>query len=126
MRRFAIFAMVGGTGFVVDAAVLLLLLRGGWADPFTARLVAIFVAMSVTWALNRTVTFGPSGRHPAAEGLRYGSVGLAASGVNYAVYALALILVPTLSPLAALVVGSAAAMVFSYLGFARLVFRRPS
>ena len=51
-------------------------------------------------------------------------IGIATSVVNYLVYSAALWLVPALPPLAALAVGSAAALAFSFFGYSRLVFDR--
>lgn len=122
MRKIAFFVLAGGTGFLVDAAVLLLLLRFTPLDPFSARLAAILVAMACTWAINRTFTFGPSGRSMAAEGTRYGGVGLASAALNYLIYSAALLIVPGLPPVAALVIASALAMAFTYFGYSRFVF----
>ena len=93
-------------------------------NPFLARLLSIGFALAVTWLINRSMTFGPSSRHVAAEGARYGGVGIGTSLVNYAVYSALLAAVPALPPLAALVAGSAVAMALSYLGYSRLVFDR--
>jgi putative flippase GtrA len=51
------------------------------------------------------------------------AVALTTSALNWAVYALVIMLVPGIQPVIAIVIGSATAMVASYLGFARLVFR---
>lgn len=124
MKRLLAFAFAGGIGFLVDAATLFILLHVTPLGPFSARLFAIATAMTVTWLLNRTFTFGPSGRSLADEGSRYGAVGAATSLFNYAVYSALLLLMPGLNPLLALVAASAAAMVASYLGYSRLVFAR--
>ncbi|MDP3898570.1 MAG: GtrA family protein [Mesorhizobium sp.] len=124
MGRIARFALVGGIGFLVDAAVLALLLGATPLDPFRARLVSIGAALLVTWQLNRHVTFGPSARTVATEGARYGGVGIATSIANYAVYSAVLLTFPALPPLAALVIGSAFAMALSFLGYSRFVFDR--
>lgn len=122
MKRLLAFAIAGGLGFVVDAAVLALLLRLTVLGPFAARIISIAVAMAATWIINRTFTFGPSGRSLAAEGSRYGAVGLAAALFNYVVYSALLLIVPGLSPFLALLAASASAMTASYLGYSRLVF----
>ena len=124
MNRFSRFAIIGAVGFAVDSLVLAALLASTPLGPFAARLVSIAVALTTTWQLNRRLTFGPSARHPAVEGARYGGIGVATSVVNYLVYSAALWLVPALPPLAALAVGSAAALAFSFLGYSRLVFDR--
>ncbi len=124
MKKFLRFVLVGGTGFVVDAAVLWLFLSFTPIGPLPARIVAIAVAMATTWMLNRTFTFGASKRTLVAEGFRYGFIGVVTSLINYGVYALLLIGAPLLSPYAALVFASIAAMLFSFFGYSRYVFRR--
>lgn len=124
MNRVIRFAVVGGLGFVVDATVLALLLRTTALDPFTARLISIAVALAATWQLNRHLTFGASSRPVAVEGARYGGIGIATSIVNYLAYSAALWSLPSLPPLAALVIGSGVAMAFSFLGYSRFVFDR--
>jgi putative flippase GtrA len=92
--------------------------------PFAARIVAIAVAMTTTWLLNRHFTFGASKRSVVSEGFRYGFIGVVTSLINYGVYALLLIGAPLLSPYAALVFASIAAMLFSFFGYSRYVFKR--
>ncbi len=122
-KRLLSFVIVGGIGFLADAGVLLGLLRWTDIDPFTARLLAIATALQLTWLLNRNFTFGKSERHAAVEGMRYGGVGIASAVLNYLVYS-GLLLFVTSMPIVALTVGSATATVFSYTGYAKLVFGR--
>lgn len=122
-QRFVKFGLVGGIGFLVDAGTLALLLRATPLDAFSARLIAIALALCVTWFLNRTLTFGASGHSMGAEALRYGGVGLAGSVLNYAIYSAILLAVPQAGALTALCLASAAVMVLSYLGYSRLVFQ---
>lgn len=122
MKRILTFGLAGGIGFAVDAGVLFLLLRVTPLGPFSARIIAIALAMTATWLINRSFTFGPSGRSLADEGSRYGAVGLATALFNYAIYSGLLLALPGLSPFAALVIASGAAMTASYLGYSRLVF----
>lgn len=124
MGRLLRFVLVGGIGFLVDAAVLALLLQAAPLDPFLARIVSIGTALAATWMLNRTLTFQPSGRGLAREGARYGGVGAATSVVNYLVYSALLLAMPATPPLLALALASLAAMALSFLGYSRLVFDR--
>lgn len=124
MRRIVCFAFVGGVGFVVDAAVLSLLLARAGLDPFSARLLSIAVAMLTTWMLNRALTFAASSRHIVEEGLRYGGVGATSAVANYVIYCAVLLAFPAAPPVLALIVASAAAMFLSYAGYSRLVFDR--
>jgi putative flippase GtrA len=122
MKRVASFALVGGLGFVADAAALAILLSITPVGPFAGRLLSIAFALVVTWLLNRHLTFGPSGRGVAVEGARYGGIGAATSVVNYLVYAAILFALPGAPPLAALAAGSLVAMALSFMGYSRLVF----
>jgi putative flippase GtrA len=120
--RFLRFALVGGTGFVIDAGLLAALHNGAWLDPFSARLVSIGASAFTTWRLNRSLTFGASDRSQASEGLRYATVAGATAAFNYLLYALALIAWPALPPVAAAVGATLVAMFFSYAGYSRFVF----
>lgn len=122
MKRVLAFVCVGGAGFVADAGILTGLLAFSPLDAFTARLVSVACALCLTWFLNRQITFGASSRPIAAEGALYGGVGVSTSIVNYAIYSAILLVFPATLPLAALVIASVGAMVFSYLGYSRLVF----
>jgi len=119
------FVIVGGTGFAVDALVLSLLHYGFGLDPFTSRVVSMCTATFTTWRLNRAHTFAESKHSQAHEGVRYATVAALAAGVNYGVYAAALLLWRHMPPILALVAGSGSAMVFSYVGYSRAVFSGP-
>ncbi|GAB4357939.1 MAG: hypothetical protein Kow0026_18570 [Oricola sp.] len=125
LLRLASFAVAGGTGFIVDASVLTLLMRFTPLGPFSARIFAIAAAMLTTWIINRNVTFGKSGRHVVKEGARYGFVALIGAGLNYAIYSGLLLAAPgVITPLMALVIAVGIVTVFSYLGYSRFVFNR--
>jgi len=123
MKKLVRFTIAGGIGFLVDAGILAALLHLTPLGPFLARLVAITVAMAVTWAFNRSFTFDRSGRSLAAEGFRYGSVGVTAALVNYGLYSALLLSLPALQPLAAMVLATCASMILSFFGYSRFVFR---
>ncbi len=124
MKKFIRFVIVGATGFLVDAGTLWLLLTFSPLGPLSARVIAIALAMTATWLLNRSFTFGASKRSVVVEGFRYGVIAVITSLVNYGIYAGLLIMAPLLSPYAALVFASIAAMLFSFFGYSRFVFRR--
>ncbi len=123
MRKFMAFAVTGGLGFLADFAMLAFLIHSAGSNPFSARVLSILFAMTLTWLVNRRFTFGPSGAAIVMEGARYGGVSLAASLVNYSVYVLTIAAIPGIPPLAALIAGSAVAMAFSWTGYSRFVFR---
>ncbi|RWG14210.1 GtrA family protein, partial [Mesorhizobium sp.] len=122
MVRLARFVLAGGIGFVADAAALWLLLSVTPLGPLAARVLSIGFALTVTWQINRHLTFAPSSRGIAQEGARYGGVGVATSIVNYLAYCALLFALPSLPPLAALTVASLVAMALSFVGYSRLVF----
>ena len=122
MRRTAAFAVAGAAGFLVDAGTLAFLLWATPLGPFVARVFAIAAAMAFTFWLNRTFTFGRSERSLAAEGARYGGVGISAALLNYAVYSALVLVFPALWPVLAVAIASLAAMIWSFLGYSRFVF----
>jgi putative flippase GtrA len=124
VKRVGWFLVAGSLGFAVDAGMLALLLATTPLGPFAARIIAILVALAVTWGFNRSLTFGRS-RYPLLlEGARYGSVGLLSALINYAIYATVLLLAPAVHPLVAVVIASVGAMAFSWAGYSRFVFQK--
>jgi putative flippase GtrA len=114
------FLCVGGIGFCLDAAVLVLLTRAG-LSAYVARLISLACSISLTWILNRHFSFGESSYHAAFEYGRYAIVAMLAAAVNYGVYALCL---TQTTPLVAMVAGSAAAILLTFTGYDRWVFVR--
>jgi putative flippase GtrA len=128
-REFVSFAAIGVVGFVVDASIFLLL-NGHYGWPITAaRTVSASCSIATTFALNRSVTFAGRRSYPwLSELARY----VVAQGmgllVNLGSFALALWTIPPLraTPIIALALGAAAALVFNFLSARMLVFRRDS
>ncbi len=118
------FGLVGAAGFLIDASTLSALIHFTPLDPYSARVIAIAVAMTSTWLMNRYLTFGPSQRGVAHEAARYGSVGLIGSLLNYTIYAAVLTVMPQVNALIALVIASGSVAVFSWFGYSELVFKR--
>ena len=118
------FALAGGSGFVIDMCVLWLLLTLTPAGPFVARVFSIICAMISNFLINRTFTFGGSGRSLAEEGARYSSVGAIGAGLNYVIYAVLLLAIPGFSPFWATFIAVGTVACFSYFGYSRFVFNR--
>ncbi len=112
--------MVGSAGFLVDAGVLMAA-TGAGIGVYAARVLSISLAGLVTWHLNRTYTFGPSGRGKAQEGGRYAAGLLLGTSLNYAIFAA--LTLTGLHPLLALIIASGAVMVFSYVFYRFVVFQ---
>ena len=121
IERLIRFALVGGTGFVVDAGLTMGLQVWG-ADIFSSRLIAIALAMFVTWRLNRAITFGASAGSQVREGWRYALIACSAATVNYAVYVGLMLFVPGMVAFIAVALATGVSMFVSYFGFSRLVF----
>jgi putative flippase GtrA len=124
MKRLFWFVVAGGSGFLVDAVLTHLLITVIGLSPFAARVPAIMAAMAWTWFINRNRTFGRSRHSLAAEGFRYWAVGVTSALLNYAVYSLLLYRAPFLQPVVAIVFASLAAMLYSFFGYSRFVFRQ--
>jgi putative flippase GtrA len=124
LRHGLAFLVSGGVAFAVDALVLELLTRGVGVPPIVARLAAIALAMVAGWLMHRTFTFVVEAPPSVAEFLRYAGVAWSAAAINYGVFVLVVLAWPAVAPLAALVISSLAAMLFSYLGMRFAAFRR--
>ena len=118
------FFVSGGTAFAVDALVLQLLTALLGLNPIAARLAAISLAMVAGWLMHRTFTFAVPTPPSAAEFLRYAGVAWTAAVLNYGLFVLIFLARPDTLPLVALVVSSAAAMFFAYVGMRFAAFRR--
>lgn len=109
-----------------DAAMLMLLTRGGGLDPFSARAIAIAVAMVMAFFAHRRLSFAVATPVTWREFAKFVSVASTAAGVNYAVYSAFLVLRPTTEPVMALIGATAVAMGVTYIGLRFGVFRAPT
>lgn len=113
------FGIAGVAGFLVDAGVLQATLALGMSFYF-GRAVSFLAAATVTWLINRRLTFAHAGQRLASfrEWWRYVSAMMMGGAVNYAVSALmfhgALNADPR-SAIIAVAVGSIAAMAVNFL-----------
>ncbi|WP_018701137.1 GtrA family protein [Amorphus coralli] len=87
LRRIFRFLVTGGTGFLVDAGVLSLVLATTAIGPIGARCLSFPAALLVTWTLNRTWSFGDRGR-PRLSAELAGYVGVQVVGflINSGIY----------------------------------------
>ena len=125
-EEFRRFAAVGAIGFVVDGALLQLLVSAAGWSPLTARLVSFPVALTVTFLLNRRWTFG---RHQAPRALQsYGAytvVQIAGALINLAVFSACVATVAAMRewPLVPLAIGAGVALVFNFFASRWFAFR---
>lgn len=123
-NAFLRFSVVGTIGFLVDSSVLMALTQGLELGPLAGRFLSFAVAVTVTWYLNRRVTFRAVTAPTGSEWLRY--AGLTAFGalINIGVYRMVLALAgitPT-AMVAGVAAGSVAALGFNYTVSKRWVF----
>lgn len=125
-RQIIWFGLVGVIGFMVDAAVLYVLVFNVGTGHLVSRLPSFLAAATVTWALNRRFTFAAADRRaPVRQWLRFLAANALGALVNYATFA-ALIVKgePFLTqPVLAVAAGSVAGMVFNFTTSRWLVFR---
>jgi putative flippase GtrA len=121
LRRYGGFLFTGSIGFCTDLGVLTLLTAAGWG-PLVARIPSVLIAVTVTWLLNRQITFATHAPPSFAEFGRYLAVSAVTVLVNYAVYG-GFVLAGVTPPLA-LAAASGISMTLSYCGYGHLVFRR--
>ncbi len=128
-EQFGIFAAIGFTNFAVDTGVLNLLIaesgifKGIWYSVFKGVSFCVAVVHSYYW--NRRWTF--KSRGPVEnEAPKFFLVMILSLLVNVAVASLAVYLLPTseINANIGAVVGSAVALIFSFIGFRLIVFRQ--
>ncbi|HEV7367744.1 GtrA family protein [Arenibaculum sp.] len=125
--QFLRFGIVGTVGFLVDGAILVLSMALLGTGPYLGRVVSYLGAATATWALNRTFTF--RGRHhgPAHhQWARFIAVNAVGGAVNYATYAVLVMVSATVAahPVLGVAAGSIAGLAFNFTGSRLLVFRR--
>jgi putative flippase GtrA len=125
LRKFLLFGLAGGAGFVVDTAVLYLL--KGSLGLYGARLVSFLCAVATTWIINRSFAFkGQSADLPIwREFLHYLGAMILGGAVNYAVYAalVATIALVAQQPVLGVAAGVIAGMFVNFLLADKLVFK---
>ncbi len=91
-RKIACFAFVGVCGFLVDYAVVLLIVSGFGGSPYLARFFSFMAAVATTCLLNSKLTFREQkAKYSGVHGfLVYTGLMLFGLVCNYAAYALLL------------------------------------
>jgi putative flippase GtrA len=124
LRHYGGFLLAGGLAFVTDVGVFQLFNVLLSVAPLMARPVSISIAMIVSWAINRTITFPTTSPPTLAEFLHFAAFAWAAAAFNYAVFAALLWAWPELWKPLAIFIASLAAMVMAYVNMRYSVFRR--
>jgi putative flippase GtrA len=125
--RFLRFALVGVAGFLVDAAVVAVLIRVLAIGPYQARIGSYLFAVSTTWWLNRRFTFR-STRPPARELATFILTNAFGAMVNLAVYAAIIAWFGSGGwiPVIAVAIGSLMGLCINFLLSSKIVFSAAS
>lgn len=108
------FTLVGGLGFLLDAGILKTLVYLG-ALPMVGRVASLAAAVTLTWVLNRSLTFSARKAPSWAEFARYLVSSLIGLMINFGLYSGAILLrVPLLLALA---IGTIGGSVFNFLRY---------
>lgn len=124
-KRLIRFAVVGGAGFLVDASVLSFLVQLAEMGLYLSRAVSFLLAVSLTWYLNRTWTFGTTNnKRKRKEYVRYTLLQIVGALINLGVYVYFIETVEKMSqyPVIPLAIGASVALVFNYFFSRKLVF----
>lgn len=115
------FAVSACLAVALDAGILWALVQFD-VDPLGARIASMAAALVAGWLVNRTWTYADPSPPTLAEFGRYAASGALSMGVNYAAFALMLILWPVVNPIAALIIATAIALAVSFGGYCVAVF----
>jgi len=121
------FCMVGVAGFVVDAAVLMILNQLFQWPVISSRFVSFTLATLTTWMLNRSYVFSSDENRFSTkkiEYFRYLAVQTVGAGLNLFIFLYLLTKFPLLNQLLfiPLGVGALIALIFNYLANKHFVF----
>jgi putative flippase GtrA len=123
-RKILRFVGAGTVGFVIDAVVFFMLLRGLNLHFVACRVTASLIAMLATWSLNRQHAFHDGKtKNRIAELVRYILASSSSIAVNLATLALVFPHDAQFLHVPAYILGAAAGMVANYILYDRLVFR---
>ncbi len=127
-RQLLLFAVSGILGFVVDAAIVQLLVREFLINPYGARVVSFLAAATTTWSFNRRYTFaGHGGGSRRRELMRYLIAMAFGFALNYGAYALCIVSWPLVRhwPAIGVAAGSVAGALVNFLSAKYWIFRAP-
>src|SRR5262249_19543864 len=125
MTQFLCFALVGVAGFVVDWLCLTFFLWTG-IGFFVGRGFSYFCAATVTWALNRRLTFQSTDVALVRQWGKFLSANAAGGITNYLISVTLMITLPHLIdhyPILAVAAGSLSGLVMNFCLSKRFVFR---
>jgi putative flippase GtrA len=122
LQQLALFTLVGGAGFVVDAGVLLLLIHVVGLDVYVARLLSWLAAATFTWWFNRTLTFRDRRTGMLRQWLMFLAANSGGGLINIGISAA--LIAARVTPVAAVACGALAGLMWNFLASRQFVFRR--
>ena len=126
LRRLKYFVCIGGIGFLIDGGLLSLLTEIAHLSPYISRSISFPIAVSVTWYLNRRITFFSNASIiKTTEYTRYFVIQIVGACINLGTFGLLLKYIPSFAihPILPFSVGAFVAMIFNFLGAQYFVFR---
>jgi len=125
-RRLLKFALVGGIGFIADAATFALCFYLLEVPLISSRLISFVVAATVTWFGNRTFTFASQDSALAKQWLKFMGSACISAIPNFLSFKAVLLTLGEsgVIPMVALVVGVLVGMVSNYLLSSFWVFKK--
>jgi len=125
LGEFIRFGLVGVVGFLVDAGVLVAMLRLG-LGPWVGRIISYICAATTTYTLNRLWTFRAS--QQGASWRQWGLfllLNLSGFAFNYGTYALLILTIPLVAtqPVLGVAAGALVGMFANFFVSRRFVFR---
>jgi putative flippase GtrA len=121
--KIILFIFTGGVGFLTEIAIIQISVFVFGASHISARIVSFPVAVFVTWAINRKLTF--TSRNKSIQELgKYAFVQVIGGGINLCIYYLIVTnqKFETINPIIVLAFASLCSMIFTYLGSQKMVF----
>lgn len=117
------FCLVGAIGFVAYAVFTGVFLELG-KHPLIAGAIGAFLAMNVTWICNRSFTFRQASPPSFREWFTYQIVNGSGASLNYGIYSVLILL--GVHWFIAIGIGSAAVLVYNFIGNLRITFKERS
>jgi putative flippase GtrA len=125
LRQFWFFAITGTIGFIVDSTVLYAIADYlGW---YGARGASFAIAASVTWAINRKLTFHEKciNQSLIREYFKYIASMLGGAAVNFSIYIFTIHSTQSTSaPLIGVAAGSLGGLFFNFAAAKHIVFKK--
>lgn len=125
LRRLLTFGLIGAVGFAVDGGLMMLFHKVLDVSVFAARPFSFLIAVTVTWWLNRSVTFYEiASLSRSSEWRRYVAVNTVGALINLGAFYFSMLSLAALVewPLVALAMGSLVAMFFNFWASQRFAF----